>query len=205
MANDPAPAHAIVVRITHGITAVAALGLIVSGVAILLAHPRLYWGETGVRSGPALIDLPIPFRLGHSGWGRYLHFLSAWVSVGCGLAYFAYGIVSGHFVRNLAPSAVTRPGSYNPQQRVVYLLVVFVLGPLTLLSGLAFSPALRSVMPLLVTVFGGQQSARTIHFFAAVAVALFIAVHVTMVWRAGFRRHTMAMVTGAAAPEVEQV
>ena len=89
MVNDPAPVHALVVRITHWITAVAALGLIVSGVAILLAHPRLYWGETGVLGGPSLIDLPIPFWLGHSGWGRYLHFLAAWVSVGCGLAYWS--------------------------------------------------------------------------------------------------------------------
>ncbi len=203
--TDQGPAHALFVRITHWLTAVAALGLIVSGVAILLAHPRLYWGETGVLGGPSLIDLPIPFWLGHSGWGRYLHFLAAWVSVGCGLAYLAFGIFSGHFVRNLAPSAAARPGSYNPQQRLVYLVVVFLLGPLTLLSGLAFSPALASVMPLLVTVFGGQQSARTIHFFAAAAVVLFIVVHVTMVWRAGFRTHTMAMVTGAAAPKVEQV
>jgi thiosulfate reductase cytochrome b subunit len=86
----------------------------------------------------------------------------------------------------------------------VYLVVVFALGPLVLLSGLAFSPALRSVMPSLVSVFGGQQSARTIHFFAAVAVVLFIVVHVTMVWRAGFGKHTLAMVTGAAARELEK-
>jgi thiosulfate reductase cytochrome b subunit len=55
-----------------------------------------------------------------------------------------------------------------------------------------------------VSVFGGQQSARTIHFFAAVAVVLFIVVHVTMVWRAGFGKHTLAMVTGAAARELEK-
>ena len=199
------PAHPLFVRLTHWITAVAALGLIVSGVAILFAHPRLYWGETGVVGGPSLLDLPIPFWLGHSGWGRYLHFLSAWVGVGCGVLYLACGLVSGHFVRALGPSAAGRPGSYNPQQRLAYLLVVFVLAPLTLLSGLAFSPALRSVMPALVSVFGGQQSARTIHFFAALAVVLFIGVHLAMVWRAGFRKHTMAMIAGAAAPEVEQV
>jgi thiosulfate reductase cytochrome b subunit len=196
--------HTLFVRITHWITAVAALGLIVSGVAILVAHPRLYWGETGVLGGPSLIDLPIPFLLGHSGWGRYLHFLSAWVSVGCGLFYFGFGIATRHFVRKLAPWEVVRPGSYNPRQRLVYLVVVFVLGPLVLLSGLAFSPALRSVMPSLVSVFGGQQSARTIHFFAALAVVLFIVVHMTMVWRAGFGKHTLAMVTGAATPELEE-
>ena len=195
--------HALFVRITHWITAAAALGLIVSGVAILVAHPRLYWGETGVLGGPSLIDLPIPFLLGHSGWGRYLHFLSAWVGVGCGLFYLGFGIATRHFVRHLAPWEIVRPDTYNPRQRLVYLVVVFALGPLVLLSGLAFSPALRSVMPSLVSVFGGQQSARTIHFFAAVAVVLFIVVHVTMVWRAGFGKHTLAMVTGTAAPELE--
>ena len=59
-------------------------------------------------------------------------------------------------------------------------------------------------MPPLVSVFGGQQSARTIHFFAAVAVVLFIVVHLVMVWRSGFRERTLAMVTGVAAPEVER-
>jgi thiosulfate reductase cytochrome b subunit len=195
--------HPLFVRITHWITAVAALGLIVSGVAILVAHPRLYWGETGVLGGPSLIDLPIPFLLGHSGWGRYLHFLSAWVGVGCGLCYLGFGIATRHFVRHLAPWEIVRPGTYNARQRLVYLVVVFALGPLVLLSGLAFSPALRSVMPSLVSVFGGQQSARTIHFFAAVAVVLFIVVHVTMVWRAGLGKHLLAMVTGAAALELE--
>jgi thiosulfate reductase cytochrome b subunit len=182
--------HALFVRITHWITAVATVGLIVSGAAILVAHPRLYWGETGVLGGPSLIDLPIPFLLGHSGWGRYLHFLSAWVSVGCGLCYLGFGIATRHFVRHLAPWGNVRPGTYNPRQRLVYLVVVFALGPLVLLS--------------LVSVFGGQQSARTIHFFAAVAVVLFVVVHVTMVWRAGFGKHTLAMVTGAAAPEMEE-
>ena len=60
------------------------LALIVSGLAILFAHPRLYWGETGGVGTPALIDLPLPFKLGHSGWGRYLHFLAAWVCLASG-------------------------------------------------------------------------------------------------------------------------
>ena len=55
--------HPAVVRITHWITALAFLGLLVSGIAILLAHPRLYWGETGAVGAPSLIDLPLPFML----------------------------------------------------------------------------------------------------------------------------------------------
>ena len=71
------PRHGLVVRVTHWVNAIGTLALIVSGVAILLAHPRLYWGETGAVGTPSLIDLPIPFIFGHSGWGRYLHFLAA--------------------------------------------------------------------------------------------------------------------------------
>ena len=68
------------VRITHWINAASVAALLVSGVAILLAHPRLYWGETGAFGAPSLIDLPLPLVLtGQSGWGRSLHFLSAWV------------------------------------------------------------------------------------------------------------------------------
>src|ERR1700733_9206092 len=81
-----APRHSAIVRITHWITTLSFLGLLVSGIAILLAHPRLYWGETGAVGMPSLIDLPLPFVLvGQTGWGRYLHFLSAWVCVLTGL------------------------------------------------------------------------------------------------------------------------
>lgn len=150
--------HSIVVRATHWVTAIATAALIVSGAAILLAHPRLYWGETGAVGAPSLIDLPIPFLLGHSGWGRYLHFLAAWVSVGAGLLYLVYGVLSGHFYRRMVPSrndlawvnlgqAVSdhvrltpvdvQPASYNVLQRLSYVAIVFAVGPLVLLSGLA--------------------------------------------------------------------
>ena len=80
------PRHTVLVRVTHWITTLSFLALLVSGIAILLAHPRLYWGETGAVGGPSLIDLPLPFLLtGQSGWGRSLHFLSAWVLVVSGL------------------------------------------------------------------------------------------------------------------------
>ena len=73
------PRHSAVVRIIHWITAVSVFVLLLSGIAILLAHPRLYWGETGAREGPSLIDLPLPFVLDVliRGPGRYLHFTFA--------------------------------------------------------------------------------------------------------------------------------
>ncbi len=218
--QDP-PRHSAVVRITHWITALSFFGLLYSGIQILIAHPRLYWGDTGALGGPSLIDLPIPFMIGHSGWGRYLHFLSAWVCVLTGLAYALYGLFSHHFSKNLLPAKgdlawgriwrmiwhdlqLKRPSAeealtYNVVQRLAYLAVVFVLFPLVILSGLAMSPAIASVVPVLRSGFGGQQSARTIHFFVALALVLFLCVHIAMVWLAGFTDRVRAMVTGYSA------
>src|SRR5213594_5052247 len=86
------PRHSALVRVTHWIHTLSFIALVLSGIAILLAHPRLYWGETGAVGTPSLIDLPLPFVLtGQSGWGRYLHFLSAWVLVVSGTAYLLGG------------------------------------------------------------------------------------------------------------------
>src|SRR5262245_27994275 len=99
------PRHSLLVRVTHWITALSFLGLLVSGIAILLSHPRLYWGETGNVAMPSLIDLPLPFVLANqNGWGRYLHFLSAWIVVVSGLFYVVSGLASRHFRKNLLPA-----------------------------------------------------------------------------------------------------
>ncbi len=181
------------VRITHWINTLSFAGLLVSGVAIILAHPRFYWGEAGAVGAPSLFDLPLPFVLvGQTGWGRYLHFLSAWIFVLNGLLYVSSGIFSRHFRREST--------SYETPQRLTYLVVVFVLAPLIVWTGLAMSPALTSVFPGIVTVFGGQQSARTIHFFASCLLVLFLVVHITMVCRAGFTKHLRGMITGRGTP-----
>jgi thiosulfate reductase cytochrome b subunit len=195
--------HSLLVRITHWITALSVAGLLVSGVAILIAHPRLYWGETGSFETTSLIDLPLTLTYGHSGWGRYLHFLSAWISVLTGLVYVMSGFINGHFHRHLLPSradfalpATGSPLSYNGLQRLTYLGVVFILFPVIVATGLAMSPAITSVLPWLAIAFGGHQSARTIHFIAASLITLFVLVHVTMVTLAGFGARVAAMITG---------
>ena len=203
----PVPRHSILVRIAHWINAISFVCLLVSGVAILIAHPRLYWGETGTVGTPALINLPIPFMLGHSGWGRYLHFLSAWICVLNGSLYVLSGAVGGHFRRDLLPHRSDQPAAvdrrddldsgYGSLQRVTYLAVVFLLFPAIIWTGLAMSPSIEAVFPGLVTVLGGQQSARTIHFFLACLIVAFFVVHVAMVWREGFWRHVRAMTIGA--------
>ena len=193
-------------------------GLLVSGVAILLAHPRLYWGETGAVGASSLIDLPLPFVFGPSGWGRYLHFLSAWVSVLTGVLYVVSGLRTRHFREHLIParedlswSSIARVAAdhlrlkrrtdeealtYNVLQRLAYATVVFLLFPLMIWTGLAMSPAITSVIPVAVTLLGGQQSARTIHFVAAVALVLFLVVHVAMICLGGFAASMRAMILG---------
>ena len=169
------------------------LALIISGTAILMAHPRLYWGETGGFGSPALIELPLPLNLDQSGWGRSLHFLSAWICVLNGIVYVVLGLISRHFKTNMALK-------YTVLQRLTYSSVVFVFLPLMILSGLAMSPAVTALVPI-VEVFGGHQSSRTIHFFVTNLLVLFVIVHVTMVYRSGFWNRTRAMITGTMAAE----
>ena len=205
----PAPSaadavHPLWVRITHWINTLSFFGLLVSGIAILLAHPRLYWGETGGVGTPSLVDLPLPFVLaGQSGWGRYLHFLSAWICVCNGFVYLVSGILMRHFRRNLLPSASQEPfPAYNVLQRFTYLGTIFGLFPFVIWTGLAMSPGLSSVFPTLVTALGGQQSARTLHFVAASFLVLFLIVHIAMVCAAGFLAGVRAMITGYGAERI---
>jgi thiosulfate reductase cytochrome b subunit len=179
--------HSAVVRVTHWINVLSFIGLLVSGVAILLVHPRLYWGETGSVETTALIELPLPFVFNNqNGWGRSLHFLSAWVSIANGVVYVVSGLITRHFGLK----------SYSVLQRLAYLSVVFLLLPLTIWTGFAMSPALTSVVPALATLAGGRQSARTIHFFVAAALVVFLVGHVAMVAWSGFTRQVRAMITG---------
>jgi thiosulfate reductase cytochrome b subunit len=191
------PRHTVLVRITHWINTFGFLALVASGVAILLAHPRLYWGETGAFGSPALIELPLPLNTDHSGWGRSLHFLAAWVCVLNGAAYTLSGLLTHHFRRNMLPVRVGGESeTYNVLQRMTYLLVVFVLFPLMIVTGLAMSPAVTAVLPAIVGIFGGHQSARTVHFFATNVLVLFLIVHVAMVCREGFTSRMDAMIAG---------
>ncbi len=206
--------HTAFVRVTHWLTTLAFFALLVSGIEIVISHPRFYWGETGNIYTTPLFQLPIPASRAavqtgfgyvlpdQNGWSRYLHFQSAWIAVLVGMLYGLYGFATRHFRRNLVPAAgdswsareATR--SYNVMQKIAYLLVIFVLFPLVIWTGLAMSPAIVSAYPFLVTAFGGQQSARTIHFFVSVLLVLFLLVHVAMVCISGFRERMRGMISG---------
>lgn len=219
--RSDSPRFSATVRITHWLTTLSFLGLLVSGFAILLAHPRFYWGESGGLGAPYVLAFPLPFmKGGPSGWGRSLHFLSAWISILTGFVYVVSGVLSQHFRKDLAPARadlswrsirrvvlghLRRDHSseqeflaYNVLQRITYLAVIFVLFPLLIWTGFAMSPALVSVFPGLVTSLGGQETARTLHFFIASFVAMFVAVHIAVLALAGFARRVGAMITGRA-------
>lgn len=212
------PRHIAVVRVTHWIVVLSVVSLLISGIAILIAHPRLYWGETGSLGTPSLIDLPLPLIKGPSGWGRYLHFLSAWILVLTGLTYVLAGVVTKHIQTNLLPpradlgwktimgviwdharwkrTSADEVWRYNVVQRLTYLAVVFGLFPAIVWTGLAMSPALTSVFPALVTMLGGHQSARTLHFVFVNVLVFFLLVHIAMLVLVGFGNHVRAMITG---------
>ena len=161
-----------------------------------------------------------------NGWSRYLHFQSAWIVVLTGLLYVISIFFTGHLRKNLFPrkadlswrefsSSIAdhlrfkRPSaaeawSYNLLQRLTYLFVVLILFPLVIWTGLAMSPAFVSAFPLTVTSLGGQQSARTLHFFVSLALLLFLLVHVLMVFLAGFKSRMRAMITGHTATNKER-
>lgn len=226
------PRHALFVRVTHWLTTIAFFALLLSGVEVVLSHPRFYWGEVGNVNTPPAFTIPVPSSRGavptaydyvlpdQNGWSRYMHVQSAWLLLFTGLVYLIAGFRSRHFQRNLVPATADRTWrafratilehvrlsaaalgdsfSYNALQRVSYLVIVFILVPLVVWTGLAMAPAFTAVFPWTVNVLGGRQSARTLHFFITVALVLFTLVHVAMIALAGFRSRVRAMITGPA-------
>ena len=161
------------------------------------------------------------------GAARDWHFLMAWLLVANGAVYLMFGVLSGHFRRDLAPAAdqlrvrhiladvwdhirlrVPRGEAarrYNILQKLAYLTVVFLLLPVMVLSGLTMSPAVTAALPGLFDLFGGRQSARTIHFLVADLLVLFVLVHVVEVLLAGVVNGMRSMITGryVIRPQVE--
>jgi len=237
--TKPAPRHSALVRVTHWITTLCFFALLVTGIEIVISHPRFYWGETGTNLTTALFQLPIPSsrRLvptgygyvlpDQNGWSRALHFEAAWIAVLTGLLYLVSGLLTRHLRKDLVPSkadlswralltsfakplrferpSAAEASSYNGVQRITYLFVVFGLFPLVIWSGLAMSLGFVSAFPWSVTLLGGRQSARTIHFFVSLALVLFLFVHVAMVCLAGFWSRTRAMITGRAGTHKERI
>jgi thiosulfate reductase cytochrome b subunit len=230
--------HAALVRLTHWIIALCFFALLLTGIEILISHPRFYWGETGTDLTRPWLRIPIPSSRDlvptgykyvlpdENGWSRALHFEAAWLAVFTALLYAIFGFVAGHFRKNLLPAKADlswrnlspqisehlrfkRPSaeeawSYNALQRIAYLVVIFVLFPLIIWTGLAMSPTFTAAFPATVVLLGGRESARTIHFLVSIALVLFLVVHIMMICLAGFWSRTRAMITGRAGTCMER-
>jgi thiosulfate reductase cytochrome b subunit len=148
--------------------------------------------------------------------GRHWHFFFAWLFVINGIAYVLYALFSGHLRRDLLPTRAELRGigrsvkdhllfrhptgeaakRYNVLQNIAYLAVIFGLLPLLVFAGMAMSPRLDTVFTGWVELLGGRQSARTLHFLAAMGLVLFVLVHVFEVIVSGAWNHLRSMVTG---------
>jgi thiosulfate reductase cytochrome b subunit len=195
-----------------GVTRIAGLSFVTTGV---LGVSRDSERGMVARAFPAWLTLP-----GEPGLAlaRDWHFLMAWLFVVNGAVYLLFGAFSGHFRRDLAPAAdqlrarhiladlwdhvrLRAPRGeaarrYNVLQKLAYLTVVFLLLPVMVLSGLTMSPAVTAAVPGLFDLFGGRQSARTIHFLVANLLVLFVLVHVIEVLLAGVVNGMRSMITG---------
>ncbi len=98
-----------------------------------------------------------------------------------------------------APPDKAESLAYNVVQRLSYLVVIFILFPLVIWTGLALSPSFDSALPATVNLLGGRQSARTLHFFVSDLLVIFLVVHVAMIALAGFWKRTKPMITGRVA------
>jgi thiosulfate reductase cytochrome b subunit len=195
-----------------GVTRIAGSSFVTTGVLGVS-----YDSERGTvrRAFPAWLTLPSEPGLALA---RDWHFLMAWLFVANGAIYLLFGVLSGHFRRDLAPAAdqlavrhiladvwdhvrlrVPRGEAarrYNVLQKLAYLTVVFLLLPTMVLSGLTMSPAVTAAVPALFDLFGGRQSARTIHFLVADLLVLFVLVHMVEVLLAGVVNGMRSMITG---------
>lgn len=214
--------HRAPLRWMHWINALCLLALAGSGLQVFNAHPALYWGQVSDFARP-LLALPggMPDWATIPGYqslalGRRWHFFFAWLWAINGACYLGWSLASRHLRDDLAMRradwrALGRSVAdhlrfrhpvgeaalrYNPLQKLAYLGAVFVLAPLAILTGLSMSPQMDSLLGGWLSLVGGRQSARTLHFVAMSLFVLFFAVHVLMVVYAGPVNHVRSMLTG---------
>ena len=216
--------HRLSTRLWHWVNAAVVIVMLMSGMMIFNAHPRLYWGHYGANFDPAWLELPrfpgwatIPSTYDLAGARRW-HLAFAWLFGVSAVLYLLAALLNGHLRRDLTPrprdfaprhlwqeirdhARLRFPTGeaarhYNTLQRLSYGAVVLLIIPLLILSGLAMSPAMDAAWPWLIDMFFGRQSARSVHFICAGLMLLFIFVHLVMVLLAGPINEIRSMITG---------
>lgn len=251
--------HRLSTRIWHWVNAATFIVMLMSGLMIFNAHPRLYWGEYGANHDPAWLEIGATpagegaLRIGEAtfrttgvlgvstdasgqrqelafpGWAtipshysladaRLWHMAFAWVLAPGLLLYLLWALGDGHLRRGIHITRAewrlphiwheigrharlrfprgTAALRYNVLQKIAYALVLFLLLPLAIATGLAMSPGMDAAWPWLTQVLGGRQSARSIHFITAFALLAFVIVHLVMVMLVGPVKGIRAMITG---------
>jgi thiosulfate reductase cytochrome b subunit len=249
--------HPLPVRLWHWTNLFALTIMLMSGLMIFNAHPRLYWGEYGANPDHAWLEIgnrglhgelrienhvvPTTGVLGISklhgmnrarafpGWAtiptdysladaRLWHLAFAWVLVLALLLFQFWALLAGHLARDLhirlgelTPRHLWQEVKdharlrfpegaealhYNTLQKLAYGSVIYLLLPLMVITGLAMAPGMDAALPGLSEVFGGRQSARSVHFLAATGLVLFFLVHIAMVVLSGPLNQVRAMLTG---------
>ena len=273
--GDVIKRHRLSTRLWHWINALTLLVLLMSGLMIFNAHPRLYWGEYGANDDPAWLVIDdagdtgfvelVGVRAETTGWlgiwtdpegevkrrafpywitipsgydlqaARRWHFTFAWLLSVALLFFIVRSLWNGHVRRDLhihksewSPRHIwhdiknharlrfpteKKTKKYNILQKISYIGVIFVLLPLMIFTGLTMSPAMNAAWPWLLDIFGGRQSARSIHLIAAFALVAFFFVHMMMVLLAGPINEVRSMITGkyrlpgkaeSSAPDIAQ-
>jgi len=190
----------------------------VKGITTIFGHQFDTTGVLGYSDGmrrafPAWATIPSAKWLA---MGRQWHLFFAWLFVINGLLFTFYALASRHVIRDLAPTGRDLRGigqslkdhllfrhpsgeeakRYNVLQKLAYAGILLIVAPLIVLTGLAMSPTIDTAFPWLLTVLGGRQAARTIHFVACFSFVGFILIHVFQVIVTGFLNNIRSMVTG---------
>jgi thiosulfate reductase cytochrome b subunit len=214
--------HSLLTRIWHWLNTLCVIVLFMSGLGISNAHRYLYWGDAGSQPSeawtavirfPDWATLPQRYDLAES---RDWHVLFSWpFAVGL-LVFWIAMLIGGHFWRDLRtrqeewkPAAIwadvvkhakldfTHVGAkYSFLQKLTYGIVLGVLLPVMVFTGLAISPGFEPAAPWLVDIFGGRQSARSIHFLAAWTLFAFFVIHILLVLLSGPAKQMRDMITG---------
>ncbi len=216
--------HRLATRIWHWVNAVTVFIMIGSGLMIFNAHPRLYWGQYGANFDhawlvlprwPGWVTIPSYYSLAEA---RIWHLFFALVLGFALLGFIIASLINRHFQRDfrlriaeLKPAHLwddlkahlalrfhdpEDPLAFNIFQKLSYIGILFVALPLLIFTGLALSPGMDAAWPWLIDIFGGRQSARSIHFIMMALVTGFVLVHLTLVILADAVNEVRSMITG---------